>query len=107
MDEIVPSVKNPSLEDMMRTSKIVNEEKDKDEQCSSSSFKKETKNVQERGGDAVADFVIFFRERENIFSLDLRPIGPSVFDGARSKAALRDEGYVWAPILWSSDNSKR
>ena len=56
------------IQDLMRISKIVNEEKDKDEQCSSSSFKKETKNVQERGGDAVEDFVIFFREREHLLS---------------------------------------
>ena len=48
-----------------------------------------------------------FRERESTFSLDFRPIGPSVFDGARSKAILRDAGYAWTPIWWSSDNSKR
>ena len=32
----MPSVKNPRKGDMMGISKIVNEEKDKDEQCSSS-----------------------------------------------------------------------
>ena len=32
-----------------------------------------------------------FRERRNSFSLDLRPLGPSVLDGARSKAVLRGE----------------
>ena len=48
-----------------------------------------------------------FRERRCAFSLDLWSIGPSVFDGARSKVALRGEGYVWAPIWWSSENSKR
>ena len=44
------------------------------------------------------EFVIF-RERERaFFSLDLRLFGPSVLNGARSKVALRGEGYVWAPI---------
>ena len=38
------------------------------------------------------------RERESTFSLDFRPIGPSVLDGVRSKVALRGEGYAWAPI---------
>ena len=52
------------------------------------------------------DFVIF-RERRSSFSLDLRPFGPSVLDGARSKVALRGKGYTWTPIWWSSDNSKR
>ena len=47
------------------------------------------------------------RERECAFSLDFRPFGPLVLDGARSKVDLRGEGYVWAPIWWSSDNSKR
>ena len=41
------------------------------------------------------------------FSLDFWPFGPSVLDGARSKAVLRGEGYAWTPIWWSSDNSKR
>ena len=48
-----------------------------------------------------------FRERGSGFSLGFRPIGLSVLDGARSKVALRGEGYAWAPIWWSSDNSKR
>ena len=55
---------------------------------------------------AVADFVIFLY-RESTFSLDLWPIGPSIFDGARRKVALRGEDYTWAPIWWSFDNSKR
>ena len=46
------------------------------------------------------------RERE-CFSLDFRPIGPLVLDEARSKVALRGEGYAWAPIWYNSDNSKR
>ena len=47
------------------------------------------------------------RERVCDFSLDFQPIGPSVLDGARNKVALRSEDYTWAPIWWSSDNSKR
>ena len=52
-----------------------------------------------------ADFV--FRERMCSFSLGFRPIGPSIFDGAKSKVVIRGEGYAWAPIWFSSDNSKR
>ena len=48
-----------------------------------------------------------FRERVCGFFLDFPPFGPSVLDGVRSKVDLRVEGYAWAPILWSSDNSKR
>ena len=47
------------------------------------------------------------RERKCDFSLDFRPLGPSVLDGARSKVVIRGEGYAWTPIWWSSDNSKR
>ena len=50
---------------------------------------------------------MIFRERESAFSLDFRPIEPSVLDGARSKVALRGKGYAWASIWWSSDNTKR
>ena len=35
------------------------------------------------------------------FSLRSRPIGPSDFDGARRKVALRGEGNAWAPVSWS------
>ena len=48
-----------------------------------------------------------FRERRSSFSLDLRSLGLSVLDEARSKVDLRGEGYTWTPIWWSSDNSKR
>ena len=48
-----------------------------------------------------------FREREGDFSLDFPLFGQSVLDEARSKVDLRGEGYAWAPIWWSSDNSKR
>ena len=51
--------------------------------------------------------ILCFRERRCTFSLGFRSIGPSVLEGARSKVALRGEGYAWTPIWWSSDNSKR
>ena len=76
-------------------------EKTKVEIVSSSSF--ETKN--RAVGSGWAFFI--FRKRDNTFSLDFRSIGSSVLDGAKSKVALRSEGYEWAPIWWSSDNSKR
>ena len=91
--------------DMMGIMGIVNEKKTKDEQCSSSS--KETKKRFRRGLFMQWAGFLSFRERESSFSLGFRPFGPSIFDGARSKVALRDEGYAWAPIWWSSDNSKR
>ena len=50
---------------------------------------------------------VISRERKCASSLDLRPFGPSVLDRVRSKVALCGEGYAWAPIWWSSDNSKR
>ena len=46
---------------------------------------------------------VIFRERESVFSLDFRSIGPSIFDGARRKVVLRSEGYAWAPVLRSFD----
>ena len=48
-----------------------------------------------------------FRESVCAFSLNFPTFGLSVLDGARSKVNLRNEGYAWAPILRSSDNSKR
>ena len=48
-----------------------------------------------------------FRERVCDFSLDFPVFGQSVRFGPRSKVVLCGEGYSWAPILWSSDNSKR
>ena len=47
------------------------------------------------------------REREGDFSLYFPAFEPSVLIGARSKVVLRGEGYAWAPILRSFDNSKR
>ena len=48
-----------------------------------------------------------FRERKCDFSLHFSAFRPSVLFGVRSKVVLRGKGYAWAPILWSSDNSKR
>ena len=79
----------------------------KDEQCSSSPNEMSTKRVVLKKGDAVAVFFGDFIERRSTFSLGFRPIGLSVFYGARRKAVLRDKDYTWAPIWWSSDNSKR
>ena len=60
---------------------------------------KKRKRAGERGEkDPVAIFVCF-RERISSFSLDLQAIRPSEFFGARSKAALREEAYAWAPVL--------
>ena len=98
------SVKNLEKWDMMGIRKIVNEKKDKDEQCSSSPKDQKTgiswKRMQWAG-------ILIFKERGSGFSLGFRPIGPSVLDEARSKVALRDKGYAWALIWWSFDNSKR
>ena len=47
------------------------------------------------------------RDKGSGFSLGFRPIESSVLDEARSKVALHGDGYVWAPIWWSSENSKR
>ena len=47
---------------------------------------------------AVSWVFQFFRERERDFSLGFWSIGPSVFNGARRKVALRDEDYAWTPI---------
>ena len=98
------SVKNLEKGDIMGISKIVNEEKDKDEQCSSSP--KDQKRTECRRWMQWL-FFLFFKERGSGFSLGFRPIGPSVLDGARSKVTLRGEGYAWTLIWWSSDNSKR
>ena len=46
------------------------------------------------GIDAVGwVFEVLERERESSFSLDFRPFGSSVLDGARSKVDIRGEGY--------------
>ena len=42
--------------------------------------------------------ICFSSERDRNFSLDLRAIRPSEFVETRSKAALRIETYVWAPV---------
>ena len=67
-------------------------------------FKRKDQNVQDEKCDAEAMLLIFLeRERESTFSLGFQLIGPSVFDGARSKVVLRDEGNTWAPVLGSFD----
>ena len=91
--------------DMMGIKGIANDNKTKDEQCSSSSKRPKMGSGWTRR-DAVAGFLIF-RERESTFSLNFRLIGTSVLDEARSKVVIRSKGYAWAPIWWSSDNSKR
>ena len=46
-------------------------------------------------------FRFFFRVRERDFSLGFWAIRPSEFVGTRSKVALHDENFEWAPILKS------
>ena len=41
---------------------------------------------------------VISRKRKCAFSLDFRPIGPSIFDGVRSKVVLCGEGYAWISI---------
>ena len=53
--------------------------------------------------DPVALDLIFFRERESSFSLEIRAIQPSAVFGARRKAALRGKGFSWIPDLRSLD----
>ena len=59
-------------------------------------YKKE-ENVQE----ADSQKMVGSSERESSFSLEFWAIRPSEFFGARRKAVLRGEAYVWAPILGS------
>ena len=69
----------------------------------------EEENVQKETKKCAGGWFLSFieRERESYFSLDFWLFGLSVLDGARSKVDLRGEGYVWTPIWWSSENSKR
>ena len=60
------SVKNLEKEDMMGISKIVNEEKDKDEQCLSSP--KDQKRAECWRIDAVVGVFFIFLEREHLLS---------------------------------------
>ena len=97
----MPSIKNPRFNDMDGINEMFNENKTK---SNSVIFSKEEK---QKAVDEQEVAGSIFRERRISFSLDFRPFGPSVLDGARSKVALRGEGYAWAPIWWSFDNSKR
>ena len=69
-------------------------------------FEEENGAVEAKIGSEVG-FEVLERERESYFSLDVPSFESSVLDGARSKVDLRGEGYVWTPIWWSSDSSKR
>ena len=83
---------------------IFNEEKTKHGIMSSSQKHQKQAEAGKNGNEVQ---ILCFLERESTFSLGFRSIGPSVFDAARSKVALRDEDYAWTPIWWSSDNAKR
>ena len=48
-----------------------------------------------------------FRVRSSHFSLGFLAIGLVNSSEARSKVGLCCKGYVWVPVLWSFDNSKR
>ena len=101
----MPSVKNPR-EWTHGILEIVNKEKDKNLHSVVFPIFEDQKGAVEGGFvQWVLEFI--FRERGSGFSPGFRPIRPSVFNGARRKVALRDEDYAWAPIWWSSDNSKR
>ena len=47
------------------------------------------------------------RKRVSTFSLDFLAIGPSNSGETRSKVEPHGKGYVWVPVLWSFNNSKR
>ena len=98
------SVKNPKLRDMIGIFELLIRKRQK---MNSVHLLQRGKNGQNAGLFMQwLDFMVF-GERESTFSLGFRPIGSSVFDGARKKVTLRGEDYAWAPIWWSSENSKR
>ena len=45
--------------------------------------------------------MVVFREKVSDFSLDLRQIRPSAVFETRRRTALRGEGFMWVPDLWS------
>ena len=59
--------------------------------------------MQEKGGINPVSIFVISSERESNLSLDLRAIRPSELFGPRSKAALHDERFVWAPVLRNFD----
>ena len=81
--------------------------KTKEPIVSSSPKLKDKEKLQEEAKNGQWAGVAEFRERKCTFSLDFRPIGPSVLDGARRKVILRGEAYAWTLIWWTSNNSKR
>ena len=103
MVEIAPSVKNPREGTHREFWKCL---MNKTKKCNSVIFSN-LKTKRAEGWWRCNSLLFHFLERECAFSLDFQPIGLSVLDGARSKVALRGEGYAWALIWWSSDNSKR
>ena len=70
---------------------ILNEEKDKIENSCLLKLKKGRKLAEGEWRCSGLGF-LKSRERKCAFSLDFRSIGLSVFDGARRKVVLRDEG---------------
>ena len=100
----MPSVKNQDKRDMDGIIGNANENKTK---CNSFLLKRKSKKLAVAGKRCRKLGFFSFRERESSFSLDFWPFGPSVLNEARSKVDLRGEGYPWAPIWWSFDNSKR
>ena len=97
MAEIVPRVKNQEKRDTLGINEKLMRIKTK---WNSDLLLQISKN-------RAVGWIQIFRERMCAFSLDFRPFGPPVLDGARSKVDLRGEGYAWTPIWWSFDNSKR
>ena len=64
------------------------------------SKRRKKREMEERGKDAVGDFVCF-RERVSNFSLEICAIRSSTVFGTRRKAVLRGEGFAWVPDLGS------
>ena len=50
--------------------------------------------MQDEAKKSIVSLGLKSRERKCALSLDFRPFGPSVLDGARSKVDLRGEGYA-------------
>ena len=95
------SVKNPRLEDMDDINRIVNEKKDKTSNSGLLLQKERRKRAGGKWRCRKLGFVIL--ERECVFSLRSRAIGPSDIFGPRRKIVLRDESNAWAPVSWSFD----
>ena len=81
---------------------ILNDNKDK---TSNSDHLLSSKAKRKRAGEKgfAVSLGFDFRERVCNFSLRSQSIGPSVFDGARSKAVLHSEGFAWVLVLGNFD----